>query len=513
MRSPVVDVGRWLRSAPMPRRRSGPAPSRARRSCRSCRTRPSSAAGAMLVEVVAVVPAVRGGRHRERRAPWRPAAASRAGTGTRRSRSSPPRHRDLRRRSSRTGPTRSATGVPGVNEKKSTAERSAAPCSRRNRLGQVGDRRDLLVDLRRSPRSVSGAAACASWRALQLGRERELLVLRRRGGRPAPRSTCAHLRQDEEEHDEERRRPRAMAPPAMSGARRFTADHPLTALGRRLPASGRARSRRCRSARTGRLSWALFTQALTQPWTCSSRVSQLGDRLGLRRRRRRRSCCRSAWSRASRPSAPWRPAATVGGDLPGQVRQVRRRPGSRATRPGARSTRRPRSRRASATSCCFAASSACRSANSWSSAIWLCELGVPLVLRGEVVLRRREPLVLDEVEDPDQRERREPAADHQGRRPADRLALSKLGGKEVDLAHDRLRSGIARPTATDSTASASADASADRSSSDFTRSNSRPRSTVDGDAAPAAARGSRPSREPPPSTTTRAIRAPGTCAA
>jgi hypothetical protein len=55
-------------------------------------------------------------------------------------------------------PAAFGTGVPGVKEKKSTAERSAAPWSSRNRLGRsaVGG---ISASIAAISCSVSGAAA------------------------------------------------------------------------------------------------------------------------------------------------------------------------------------------------------------------------------------------------------------------------------------------------------------------------------------------------------------------
>ena len=127
-----------------------------------------------------------------------------------------------------------------------------------------------------------------------------------------------------------------------------------------------------------------------------------------------------------------------------------------------------------------------------------------ILLVGQVRLRLRKALELEEVEKPDQRERGQTDHDHERRVATDRLPLAKLGGKEVDLAHAGLRWGIASPTATLSTASASDAASAVRSSSDFARSNSRPRSTGTGRRSWSSS-SSPSSREPPPTTSTRPI--------
>ncbi len=96
----------------------------------------------------------------------------------------------------------STTGVPGAKEKKSTAERSAALCSRVKSAGRsaVGGICSSIcaicaLGLRRGRlRLLEG---------LQLRLERELLVLRR-GEVVLRLADLPHLRQDEDDDEEDR---------------------------------------------------------------------------------------------------------------------------------------------------------------------------------------------------------------------------------------------------------------------------------------------------------------------
>src|SRR4029077_6981395 len=80
------------------------------------------------------------------------------------------------------------------------------------------------------------------------------------------------------------------------------------------------------------------------------------------------------------------------------------------------------------------------------------------LLGGDVVVHRTQAADLEQVEQDDQPQDRETGEHDQAGHPAVALALEDIGGEEVDLAH-RSTPGIASPTATARTGSASAAAS------------------------------------------------------